>query len=1107
MTPRGDQNDRIHRLSPVKQSLLEKRLEGEFKDSSESRMLRPRPDQKRFPLSFGQERFWFLEQLAQGKPAHNRPIALRLTGLLNQSAMQHAINEILQRHEVLRAIFPTMNGLPIQIISPVQTQKFSVIDLSRHSPNERKDRAMHQIAKEVQRPFDLSQGPLLRANLLLLNKEEHILLLVIHHIAFDGWSEKVFIEELKHLYGAFSKGSPSSLPELPVQYADYAYWQRQRLEEGRYDNQIRYWKKQLDGIPSVLKLPTDRPRPSVQTFRSGREIRMMSKTLSAAIKVICREEDVTLYMLLLAAIQTLLYRYTHQKDIVVGSPIAGRNRLEIEPLIGFFVNTLVMRTDFSGNPTFREILRQVRGTAVAAYSHQDIPFEKLVEVLQPDRSLNRSPLFQVFFNMQNDQGKSLDLLNLHVESFIPDEESALFDLTIYAHEQRDTIQIDCLYSKDLFDAARIVEMVSQFEFLLEQIANDADRKVTAYSLVSPNASNLLPNPREALAEPSLKPVLDFILESANRVPEHNAIRFGKNKLTYKELWHRKDIITSILVQKGMQKGDVAAICGHRSIGTITAILGVLSGGGLILLLDPELPEERKKTMLKVSRTKYLIDVCEDRKKITGNANFSNLEQLQLDADSGYYISEKAVELLDDISPPEINPNDAAYIFFTSGTTSEPNAILGDHKGISHFIKWQGQTFNIGKNDRVAQITNLAFDMVLRDVFLPLTHGATLCIPTNSERRDPLDLLDWMANERITILHIVPTLAQCYLADIPPEKSLSTLRWVFFAGEPLQDTLVNSWRQHFPECQIVNFYGPTETTMIKCFYQVPKAITTGNQPIGQPLPQTQALILSEKSRLCGIGEPGEIVIRTPFLTRGYINASKTENERFIKNPYRNDNKDILFCTGDIGRYRPDGLIDILGRTDDQVKIRGVRIEPDGVAAVLSQHPDIIACTVVSRVIENSHPILVAYIVTKKQDKRLVRSLNSYLFIHLPGVMIPSEFIFLDKLPRTPNGKLDRGALAEIHQARFGVDTEYVAPRTECEKAVARIWAEIIGLGQVGIHNNFFRLGGHSFSAMQVTSRIRATFQLDFPLHILFEAPTVAELCDLIELIQLMGTDSA
>lgn len=1060
---------------------------------NQARPLLKAPRKADLPLSFSQERQWFLDRLHSGSSSYNLPLALQVKGQLNVAALESSFKEILCRHEALRTTFTCVDGRPIQVIHPNIPFKLSNLDFTTlENPQSKLEEF---ILEESRQPFDLTQGPLLRATLVHLSEEEYVITIVVHHIVFDKWSEGVLLRELEILYKAFSSGSPLPLPELAIQYVDFAIWQRQLLESEALKSQLDYWKEQLSGSLPVLQLPTDFA-PSAVASNSGAKVSIvLSKALTDSLEALSRKEGSTLFMTLLAAFKTLLYHYCGQEDIIIGSPIGNRTQLGLQGIIGFFLNTLVLRTNLRGNPTFRQLLGRVREVALGAFAHQHLPFEKLVEELQPERDLNRTPFFDVMLNFINTPRTRLELPDCEVSSLDLSEPESNFTMTLYAEEHSGQLNLRLVYRQDLFSADRMVSLLNQFKFLLVAIVENPDFPIQDYSLVTPECHSVLPDPNTVLPEPQYESIATLFKSWVTGTPDGQAIAQGDRAWSYGELGERAEAIARMLVNQGIQPGDVVAVSGCRSFGLMASMMGVLLSGGVLLTLDRNLPLLRQQIMLQEAKAKNILYIGALRSEDEWLREFPNFICVDQDKGRGVSSSNTAVDR-DAIALPELSPNDPAYIFFTSGTTGVPKGVLGSHKGLSHFLTWQRQTFSVTPQDRSAQLTGLSFDVVLRDVFLALTSGATLCLPTENEDLSPNRILPWMEREQITLLHTVPSLAKSWLLNVPSGVSLSSLRCVFFAGEPLTDTLVRRWRETFPDAgEIVNLYGPTETTMAKCCYRVPAEPLSGVQPVGWPIPETQALILAESDRLCGIGEPGEIAIRTLFRTLGYINAFEENRDRFFKNPFREDAGDLLYRTGDRGRYRPDGAIEILGRVDNEVKIAGVRIQPGEIEKVLSQHPAVRETVVIARADEQSEKKLVAYIIAQPDRTPEIDELRRFLKKQLSDYMVPSAFVMLEAFPLTPNGKIDRRALPEPNSVRQQEKTA-IAARDELEFKLTKIWETVLGIPEIGVKDNFFDLGGHSLLAVRLFCEIEKTFGKDLPLATLFQAPTVEQLAKIL-----------
>ena len=1046
------------------------------------------------PLSYPQQRLWFFDQLVPGSNAYNLGFGFRIKGPLDLRALEHAINLIIARHDVLRATFPAVEGQATQIIGAPVPLTLEAEPSATELPQ--RDAVSQRLTEEdFRKPFDLAHGPLFRARLYRFDAADHLLTATFHHIVSDAWSVRVFARELTSLYFSGASGTDSPLEPLPIQYSDFARSQHESLRAG-VDAEVAYWRGQLEGAPETIELPTDAPRPSAQTFDGALATLTLSPDLSDAVKAFGARHGATLFMTTLACFQLLLSRLSGQNDIVVGSPTSGRSRADVEGLIGCFLNTLVLRTRFDGDPTVIEFVRAVRETALEAYAHDSVPFERLVEALQPHRDLNRTPFFQIMFNMLVPERSGLEEGDPSFAFVMPDDHAAKFDLTLYVIESERALTFRAVYNRDLFSADRITEMLRQMARLLEQAVDRPDARLSQLSLLTGSARGRLPDPSVGLGAPRVfQTVPALILEQASHTPDAVALDRDGDAVTYGELVQRASAAARALVQRGHRGGDVVALTGEPGPGFIVGMVAALMARGILLTLDRRLPMDRRQLMLQQADARSLLSVGEPL--ADGGELLSGVRAtVSIDADHG--------GLVDSPSPASHAPldlpasSDPAYIFFTSGTTGVPKAVLGRHAGLSHFVAWQREVFGIGPGDRSSQLTGLSFDVVLREIFLPLTSGATLCLRPKADAEDLAAdrVLPWMDRARVTVLHTVPTLAQSWLADVPAGVTLATLRRIFFAGEPLSGLLVGRWRRRFPgEGEVINLYGPTETTLAKCFFRVPADCGASVQPVGRPLPDTHALVLRDGVHLCGVGEIGEIVIRTPYRTLGYANAKEETRKRFVQNPHGAEPDDLMYLTGDRGRYRPDGVLEILGRLDDQVKIRGARVELDEVTAALCRHPLVRQGAVVAIGDGQGGKRLVAYAVASPSSDETASRIHRDLQQTLPDFMVPSAVVLLDALPVTANGKLDRKKLPEPKTSALRAQA-LVPPRTPIEEDLAVIWRELLGGGNVDVHQNFFDAGGHSLLATQLLARVRRTFKIELPLRRVYERPTIADIGELV-----------
>ena len=1071
----------------------------------------------RLPLSFAQQRLWLLDQLVPNNPAYTIPLVVRFVGRLDAQALEQSINALIQRHEVLRTSFEVVEEQPFQVIIPTLTVHLAIADFSDRSPQEREAEAQQLIDTAVQQPFDLHQAPLLRPLLIRLAGDTQILLITMHHIISDGWSNGIMIRELASFYKAFIGGEHEPLPSLPIQYADFAAWQRRWLQGEALETQTTYWRNQLDNAPPALELPLDYVRPPLQTYRGSSCSTVLSEELSRALKALCQRENATLFMTLLAAFKVLLYRYTGQTDVIVGSPIANRNMKEVETLIGFFINTLTLRTDLSGDPSFQEVLDRVRTVTLGAYAHQDMPFEKLLEELHLERDMSRTPLFQVFFNMLNIPYDRIDMPGVTTEILAPPEVGAKFDLTLYAIEQSDRIRLHLAYNADLFSPERIAEMIEQLTFLLSQIVEQPDARISRYSLVTPLAESVLPNPALPLNSTWSDAAHTRFAQQAQRIPERLAIRNGQYQWTYGALNEWSNRLANYLRAKGVHQQDIVAIYADRSAELVWAMLGILKAGAAFLVLDAAYPVARLLDCLRVATPRAWIQLRAAGTLPDELDDFVSLSyrcRLELPRDP-VACRALATYAIDDPGIM-VDPEDIAYLAFTSGTMATPKGILGTHRPLSHFLEWHSRTFDLNEHDRFSMLSGLSHDPLLRDIFTPLWLGTTLCIPELEQFGTPGQFAEWMEQERISVAHLTPAMGRL-LTGATHEQSLKSLRYAFFGGDVLtQDDLLRI-KTAAPAATCVNFYGTTETPQAMAYFVVPREHDDASReivPLGRGIQDTQLLILSEAQQRAGIGELGEIHIRSRYLARGYLDDEVLTRERFIPNPFGamrdtratdtdSSFEDRLYKTGDLGYYTPDGLVVFLGRSDNQVKLRGFRVELGEIEAALRKHPKVSEAVVLMPTSQpdasSARPRdkhLVAYIVPQEGNTLTTSDLSRFLKERLPNYMVPAAFVMLQSLPLTPHGKVDHRALPIPALGRPELAESFEPPRTATEEELVNIWSQVLGFEQIGIYDNFFELGGHSLLAMQVMSRVQQAFQVELPLRSFFENPTVAGLSEVV-----------
>jgi amino acid adenylation domain-containing protein/FkbM family methyltransferase len=1020
------------------------------------------------PLSFAQRRLWFLDQLEPGNPFYNTPAASELHGPVDPNLLARAFTEIVRRHETLRASFGSVDGEPFLTVAEPGPWTLPLVDLSALPAAPARAEMMCLARIEAQTPFDLASGPLLRTALVRLDPRDHALFVTMHHIISDGWSNNVFLREMVALYEAYSEGRPSPLPELPIQYADFAAWQIEQLAEGILADQLAYWRQRLAGLPPALDLPADRPRPAVQTFRGARLATVIPDTLTARLRHLGNEEGGTLFMALFSALATFLYRHTGQEDFAIGVPVANRTRRETEGLIGFFTNTLVVRTAPAGRATFRELLRAVRTVAQEAFLHQDLPFEKLVEELQPQRDLSRSPFFQVML-------VSTALDQSTVEGFAwqrldVDPEVARFDLLFDLSEMGDRLSGVLEYSTDLFDASTAQRFESRLRTLLEEAAADPDRALSDLPLFSGEER------AQILQEWSTQPpspgagrlVPQRVTEQAARTPDAAAlIGFDGEELTYRELEERSNRLARRLRRLGVGPDVRVALDLERSPELLVALLAILKAGGAYVPLDPGYPEEWRAVMLEDS-----------------GALVVDWQGLDLSVESAKPLAE----------PVDLDLDSTAYVLYTSGSTGRPKGVAMVHRALANLVDWQIETMPGAW--RTLQLTSLNFDVSFQEIFAAWAAGGSLVLIGEDDRRDPAVILALLRERQVERIFL-PFVALQQLAEAASveERLPERLREVVTAGEQLRVTraLADLFRR-LPGARLHNQYGPTEAHVVTAHtLEGDPAAWPPLPPIGRPLSGVHVHVLDRDGGAAPLGVAGELMLGGICLARGYLGRPGLTAERFVPDPFaglRGQPGARLYRTGDRARWRPDGTLELFGRLDDQMKIRGYRVEPGEIEAALSAHPAVAAAAVgVVQHGERGDRRLVAWVVAK-EDKP--SDLRAYCAGRLPEHEVPSAVVFLDAMPLTPSGKVDRRRLASL-AADLGPETAgWTAPRNATEELLAGIWAEILGLPRVGVHDNFFALGGHSLLATRVASRVRAGLGVALPVRALFEAPTVAAL---------------
>ncbi|MDZ8084245.1 MAG: amino acid adenylation domain-containing protein [Nostoc sp. DedQUE12b] len=1062
-----------------------------------------------YPLSFAQQGLWFINQLTPDIPTYNIPIVINFKGCINLTALQDSLNEIIRRHEVLRTSFTVESGQPVQVVNQAVPVTLAVEDLRSLSENERTQEAQRLAIEFAQQPFDLSAQSLVRTKILHLNDKSYQLLVTLHHIIADGWSIGILIKELAALYEAFSTGklslrsrsvsqtdaTRSLLPqrgtpfaELPIQYGDFVNWQRKWVECDRIQPKLTYWKQKLSGELPVLNLPTDRARSPVQTFKGAKAKLVLSQTLTKELKNLSRHSGVTLFMTLLTAFKTLLYRYTGQTDILVGSPIANRNRAEINSLIGFFVNVLVLRTDVSGDLSFQELLERVKSTALEAYVHQDLPFEKLVEELQPNRDLSYNSLFQVMFVLQNVPEPNLSLSDVSVSYEEGYNGTSKFDLTLFMEDFEQGLVATCEYNTDLFNADTITRMLGHFQTLLSSIVSDPEQCISDLQLLTPSeVQQLLVEWNDTKTDyPQDKCIHQLFEAQVEKTPNAVAVVFENQQITYRELNNRANQLAHYLQQLGVKPEVLVGICTERSLEMVIGLLAILKVGGAYVPLDPMYPPERLNFMLENADIFVLLT----QKRLAESLSEYKGDIICLDADS-QAIAEQSQE--NQVSG--VTPDNLIYVIYTSGSTGKPKGAGVYQRSFTNLLNWFVTEFDFSCNDRVLLISSLSFDLTQKNIYAPLLVGGELHL-LSSGCYDAAQIVEYVCNKQVTWLNCTPS-AFYPLID-RGDKSLcmkKTLKYVFLGGEPISISRLKVWLDSVKsKTQIVNTYGPTECTDICAAYRVaqPEQWLEKVVPIGKPIHNAKVYVLDENLQPLPVGMVGELYVGGEGVGRGYINNLDLTLAKFVCDPFSAKENTWLYKSGDLARYLSDGNIEFLGRIDNQVKIRGFRIELEEIEALINQHPAVQTSVVVVREDEPGCKRLVAYEVLHPEQALTVTELRRFLEFKLPNYMIPNAFAILEALPLTPNGKVDRRALPAPETLDSELEVAYVMPQTEMEQTIATVWQQVLHLEKVSVNDNFFDIGGHSLLMVQVNSKLQEVLQRDLSIVEMFQNPTINSL---------------
>ena len=1032
-----------------------------------------------FPLSFAQQRLWFLSQLQQDSAVYNVAGGVRMEGPLDVAALERALNEVVVRHESLRTIIRQIESEPVQIITSPPAFYLPKFDLRNVPEAQRETEAQLLLTNEARRPFNVEGGPLFRATLLLISAEEHILLLTMHHIISDGWSIGILVRELIELYETFVLSRLSRLAHLPVQYVDFAVWHREWLQGDVLDKSVSYWKKQLAGAPSLLELPTDRPRPPSQGFSGARQPLVIPQELTDSLRALGEQQNATLFMVLLAAFKVLLFRHAGQQDIIVGVPIAGRNKPEIENVIGLFVNMLAVRTDLSGNPTFRELLVRVREVAVGAYEHQDLPFEKLVEVMQPERDTSYSPLFQVMFHLANTSTPSFNLPGLMLTPLDADTGTSKFDLTLDLVESSTGLKGWIDYSTDLFDHVTIQRLSERFQTLLQSVIADPETLISSLALLSPAEQNqLVVRLNDTAADFPHAPCLHQIFEDqVEQTPDAVAVTFEGQTLTYAELNRRANQLAHRLIKLGIGPEVPVAICMERSLDLPIALMAVFKAGGAYVPLDPAYPRERLAFMLEQTSAPVVLT----QGAVAENQSFG-VHVISLDNDTGELATENTENPRIDVTDENL-----AYVIYTSGSTGEPKGAMLHHRGVRNRLLWGITDYQLGSGDVVLHKTPLTFDVSVWEIFAPLLSGARLLIAKPGGHQDTAYQLDLMAREKVTHVDYVPTMLEVLLESEGLDQC-DHLKIVTAAGEALTRDLRDRFYSQ-TSAKLYNLYGPTEASLAVTYWVCEPEGEERVIPIGRPMSNVKIYILDKQLLPVPIGVAGELHIGGRAPGRGYLKRPDLAADKFIPDAFSEQGGERLYKTGDLARYRSDGAIEFLGRLDHQVKIRGMRLELGEVEAALCQHPDVREAVILAHEITSGNKSLVAYVVSKQEPLPTSDELRDYLRQRLPEYMVPAAFVILTELPLLSNGKLNRRALPSPEELLAQPEAAYVPPENDLEQTIAAVWQEVFSVERVSIHSNFFDLGGNSLLLAKVHSKLRAALHRDIQIIDLFKHSTI------------------
>ena len=1080
-------------LSAAKQKLVETMLKEKGIEITDLIILPQHRNGKLFPASFAQRRLWFLEQFEPGSPLYIIPIAVKVKGELNKSILESAVNQIIERHEVLRTSFKEIDGNVVQIIHNDVEIKINEIDISNEAGID--DKLKEILQHQGTEPFDLTGVPLLRVSLVKINEEEQVLLIPMHHIISDNWSTAVFVKELLEIYKSLHNKEKVKLEPLPIQYADYSVWQQERFRKNIYQEQTKYWVNKLTGSNDVLDIITDYKRPPVQTFNGSFELFEIQSNILTKLNQLAKQTDTTLFMILISAFQIMLYRYTNQDDINIGTPIANRNRAEIEGLIGFFINTLVMRGNLFGNPTFKELLERTKGIALEAYQNQDVPFEDIVEKLNLKRDLSHTALFQAMFVLNNARMEKLELPGIEFEVLDIDTSTTKFDLVLSITENDNILKGKFEYNTDLFKSFSIKQLIKSFENILFSIVDNPEQNIDKIKIAEKNNHSVLYG--DSIDSTDNIDVYNLIEIIAGKHKDKIALSSKHSKLTYSQLIDKTNILAEYLINKGVKPKDIVGVYLDRTTDYIISMLAIFKIGAVYLPLDVEYPEERLQYLIDDSSAKFILTE-------NNHANqFKNFSDKIIDID-GYETDRNGQQI-----KTKTESSDIAYIIYTSGSTGNPKGVEVTHKALANHILTMQKHFNITEKDKELEFAAFNFDASIEQILVPLVSGAELFVRGN-DIWTAAEFTKIINEEKLTVIN-PPTVVWAeiskYWHEHPDKAPSNQLKLCIAGGDEMKADMIRMWMDSpMKSVRLINAYGPTEGIITASTSEVNKLETENifRTPIGIPLPGRDFYIVDKNMNIIPKGFVGELCIGSELLASGYLRKPEITNEKFISNLFDKNKKGLIYRTGDLVRINENNEVEFIGRIDTQVKIRGFRIELGEIESVLRTN-ELIEDAIVMVHSEDENKFIVAYIIIKNNKELDTANIKNYLKSRLPDYMVPTSFIQLGKFPLTLSGKVDKKSLPEPEGFNLRKNTKYVMPRTETEISIANIVSDVLKVEKVGIYDNFFELGGHSMLAMQVMSKINDEYGVELSIRALFENPTVEGITKTLALQKLQNVN--